>query len=131
MRRTPGSRGDVGRWLVVVCAAVGLCVAAADYLSHGNGIDHTDGALLVTVSTILILGASILLALRLIPSHWARVGIDVLILLGVLGTAAAAYFLEADLLLGLMVLALCSWLAAVLPARTLAARAHAEAGIGR
>jgi hypothetical protein len=95
---------------MAAAAAVGTALSVYDYLTRGTGIDHTPGALLVVVSSALILLASLVLALAPGAPRWLRVILEILLLLGVLGTAAAAYFLEAYVLIGLMAVALVGWL---------------------
>lgn len=124
MKSILASPRTFGRWLLAAAMAAGLCVAAFNYLSTGNGIDHTAGALLVIVSSVLLLGASLLFGLRWVGARWLAVILDILILLGLIGTAAAAYFLEADLLLVLMILGLCAWLVAVLASTPSVAKAR-------
>lgn len=101
-----------GAWLMTLAAAIGLIVSAFAYFHLGSGIDHTAGALLVIVSTILLAGAGAALALTGGAAGWWRGLLLVLTLLDVLGTGLAAWFLHAWLLLALMVLALVGWLMA-------------------
>src|SRR5665213_1265685 len=98
------------RWLVVIAAAVGECIAAWGYLARHNGIDGTAGALLVVASTIAVLLASFILALGWPKrSVWRRL-LSFLVVLGIIGTGKAAYFLEAHWLLAAMAVALAGWL---------------------
>src|SRR5919205_648282 len=107
-------RASPGAWIMAAAAAPGTALSVYNYLTRGTGIDHTPGALLVVVSSALVLLASLVLALAPGAPRWLRVVLEILLLLGVLGTAAAAYFLEAYALLGLMALALVGWLVLVL-----------------
>ncbi len=101
---------DYGAWLLVASSAAGLCLAVVDDVLPGNGIDHTPGALLVVVSSALVLGASLLMALDRSKGLTLRIFLDVSTCLGVIGTGLAAYFLEAHWLIGLMALGLLGWL---------------------
>jgi hypothetical protein len=98
---------DKAMWVVAAAALAGLIVAVLNYFGPHNGIDHTEGALLVVISTALMLVAAVLLY-RLRP---IRVLVDILIVLDIIGTGFAAYLLETYLLLALMVIALLGWLA--------------------
>jgi hypothetical protein len=97
-----------GAWLTAAGAAVGLAAALTDYLRRGSGIDHTAGALLVIVSTLLLLAVGLVLASRW-PRGGLRIVLLVLAILDVLGTGVAAVFLHAWALLVLMVVALVGW----------------------
>ena len=103
-------RATSGVWIMVAASAVATALALYNYLARGTGIDHTPGALLVVVSSVLILLGSLVVALFSSTPRWLRVVLAVLLLLGVLGTGLAAYFLEAEVLLGLMVMSLIGWL---------------------
>lgn len=91
--------------LLAIAALTGLIVSIYNYLTPGTGIDGTEGAMLVIVSSLLILGASLLVALVSLPA-WLFWTFEVLILLGIIGTMAAAYLLMSWILLGAMVAAL-------------------------
>ena len=84
--------------------------AVFNYFSTGNGIHGSEGALLVIASTLLMAIAAALIASRRITG-WLLGLFEFLILLDFLGTALAAYFLEAWILLALVVLALIGWIA--------------------
>lgn len=103
-----------GLWLLLASAAAGLFVSIYDYF-WAAGIDHTPGVILVIVSTALLTGASALMVFSVAGRRSLRVTLEVLILLGLIGTGAAAYFLEAHVLLALTVLGLVGWLAAIMP----------------
>ena len=95
--------------VLLVSSGLALLVAVFNYFWTGNGIHGTEGALLVLVSSALIFGASLAFALGWLRQHWLRALLNTLLFLGILGTAVAAYFLNAWLLLGLMVVALTGW----------------------
>ena len=103
-----GSHTAYGLWLLIVSSAVGVAVSVFNYFAD-IGIGGTAGALLVVVSTTLILAASLAILPRSIAG-WVHVALEALILLGILGTGFAAYLLEAYLLVGLMALAFVGWL---------------------
>jgi hypothetical protein len=107
--RTERGRGVVGIWVLAVVSLLGLIDAIYDYVAPNNGIHGTEGALLVVVSTALMLIAAALIAFGVLRGGW-RVLFEVLIFLDILGTGTAAYFLEAYILVGLMVVALIAWL---------------------
>lgn len=94
---------------VAVLGALAFLDSLFNYFSPGNGIHGTEGALLVMVSTLLLTIAALLIASRRIGG-WVRGLFEVLIALDLLGTALAAYLLEAWILLALVILAAIAWL---------------------
>ena len=124
MATNPQSRRMFGCWLLLASAAMGLLVSLYDYF-WGPGIDHTAGAMLIIIATALLTAASAVIAFYVASPRWLRVTLEVLILFGLVGTGAAAYFLEAYVLLALMVIGLLGWLATIASppqARTVAMR---------
>ncbi len=117
MNNTLHSPTALGAIVVIAAAAIGFLVSIYDYFL-APGIDHSPGVLLVIASTGLILAASVVSAAYGGLPRWLRLTLDGLILLGLLGTAAAAYFLEAHVLLALMALGVIGWLVAALMSST-------------
>jgi len=105
----PPTRSPYGAWLLLVAALIGLAIAIFNYVAPGNGIHGTAGALLVVISTLLMVLAAGALALWTLPG-WLRGTLLTLILLDILGTGFAAYMLEAWWLIAAMALALFGWL---------------------
>ncbi len=123
---------DYGAWVLVAASAAGLGLSVVDYFWPGNGIDHTGGALLVVISSALVLGASLLIALDRSKGLVLRIFLEIATCLGLLGTGLAAYFLEAHWLIASMALGLLGWLAHMIfgPRQTGghgAAQVHSEA----
>ena len=115
-------RHAYGAWLIAIAALVGLGLALYGYLTPNDGISFTPGALLVVVSSALILAASVLLGLNVVPG-WAVIVLNVLLLLGLLGTAFAAWFLQTYLLVALMIVGLIGWVVHLVRPRRFAASA--------
>ncbi len=103
-------RLDYGMTAVFLLSLLALVDSLFNYFWTGNGIHGTEGALLVVVSTLLMAIAAALIANNWIGG-WLRGVFEVLLFLDFLGTAAAAYLLEAWILLALVVLAFIAWLA--------------------
>lgn len=125
MDRHLTQRAMFGGLLLVAGAALALCTALAYYLVPHNGIDHTEGALLVVVSSALILAAAVVA--RWLAKGWPATVLHVLIFLGIIGTGLAAYFLEGMVLELLMAVALIGWLLIVGPGKWMPAREGARA----
>lgn len=100
-----------GTFLIILAALIGLAVALYDYETVSTGIDHSEGVMLVIVSTALMLGAALVAGLL---GRGAVAGILMfLILLDILGTGTAAWFLESWLLLIAMAIAAIGWLSRI------------------
>ena len=105
--RRPTDFALTAAWVLSVLA---LIDSLFNYFSTGNGIHGTEGALLVIVSTLLM-AVAIGIVLNRWGPHWLHVLLEVLIVLDFIGTGAAAYLLEAWILLALVLLAFIAWLA--------------------
>ena len=103
---------------VLLLSVLGFLDAIFNYFWTGNGIHGSEGALLVVASTLLMAVAAALIGFGLVRG-WLRALLTVLLVLDFLGTGAAAYFLEAWILLGLDVIAAIVWLATFTTSRTL------------
>jgi hypothetical protein len=109
--------GDIAIWLVALLALLAFLDSIFNYFWTGNGIHGTEGALLVVASTFLMGVAAVLIGNRWVGG-WLRTLFEILLVLDFAGTAAAAYLLEAWILLILVVLAFVVWIAHVVrPAR--------------
>ena len=113
---SPPERGyDLGGIALAALSLLALLDSVFNYFSRGNGISGTEGALLVVVSTLLMLIAAILLARDMVRG-WVRVTFEILIVLDFIGTTAAAHFLNAWLLVAVVAVAAIAWLAHVFAA---------------
>jgi hypothetical protein len=106
-----GGRGaSYGAWLLAAAALASLIVAAVNAFHKGNGIAFSGGAILVLVSTALLFIASLVVLFSPYRPKWLLGILAVLMLLDLLGTGFAAYFLDAFLLVALMVVGFVGWL---------------------
>ncbi len=113
MAAEPKGGGAYGAWLLLASMLGGLVVAAVDAFNAGNGIAYSFGAYLVLAATALLLAAGLLVSFVKGMPGWLSIVISFLILIGILGTGLAAYFLAAWVLVAFMVLGLVAWLAHV------------------
>ncbi|MGE3989538.1 hypothetical protein [Pseudorhodoplanes sp.] len=101
-------RSDYGAWLIVIASVVGLIASSFNYNSADSGIAGTPGALLVIVSTFLLLFAGFILG-RDMGGDGLRTVLAALCFLGILGTGFAGYLLESTTLVAAMALCLFGW----------------------
>jgi len=101
-----------GALLMGLAAAAALALCIYNYVTPFTGIDGTYGALLVIVSTTLL----VLFAFALQMSDGAGAGLRIFLLvaslLDIAGTAFAGLLLESRGLMALMVVCLIGWLMA-------------------
>lgn len=100
----------VERWLLCIAAVAAVAVATVGAFNEGNGIAFTPGAYLALVCCVLLLAGSLVLAFDIGLPRWAGRVMAVLLLLDILGTALAAYLLQATLLLVALAVAGLGWL---------------------
>jgi quinoprotein glucose dehydrogenase len=105
----PASQRYLGARILLVAAAAGLAISIFNYFWRGNGIHGTAGALLVAISSALMVGATCALLFADI-GRGLRATLIVLIALDILGTGFAAYLLEANWLVAAMAVALIGWI---------------------
>jgi hypothetical protein len=108
-RQLPPACGRADQFLLAASVAA-LAVALFNFFWSGNGIHSTGGALLVVISSALMAGAAGCLLFVSLP-RWLYVTLAVLVALDIVGTAFAAYMLEADILLAVTGLILLGWIA--------------------
>jgi len=100
---------SVGVWVLGIATALGLIDTIFNYFWTGNGIHGSAGAGLVVIATALQLIATLLIYFGVLRGRW-RTLFEVLICLDLIGTAIAAFFLEAWILLVLTIIAAIGWL---------------------
>ena len=104
------SERRTGVQILIVAAAVSLALSIFNYFWTGNGIHGSAGALLVVISSLLMVISAAALFLVDGMSRSLRGTLVVLILLDILGTGLAAYMLEATWLIAAMAAALIGWI---------------------
>jgi len=110
MATEPDRSTGYGGWLMAVAAFVGLLLSLYYYFNQGNGIAYSAGATLVLVSSALVFAASLVMVLDHDKPVWLLGFLYVSLFLGLIGTALAAYFLDAYWLMGAMLVGLVGWI---------------------
>ena len=122
MSTRSGSISTSGAWLMALAALAGLAVSVANFFNRDSGIAGEPGTILVIVSTAILLIAALVLARASRLGGFLRGFLVIGCLIDIFGTGFAAYLLNSQALLWLMVVALVGWLLHVFgPARALKA----------
>lgn len=103
------TRPAYGMLLLAVAAAAGTALSIYAYF-NSEAVNHTAGVLLViATAAVMVIAALALAGLRFLPRWLRTIGL-VLLLIDILGTGLAAWFLELQLLMAFMGVALLGWL---------------------
>ncbi|WP_147272234.1 hypothetical protein [Phyllobacterium salinisoli] len=95
--------------VIALGAAAGLIISLIAYTTRSSGINGTGGALLVIASSTAILLAALALVIWTSMRGWLPGTLIFLLILGILGTAFAAYLLDSAWLLVAMAVCLVGW----------------------
>jgi len=97
-----------GTDLMLLAGALGAGAAIYDFYTVSTGIDGTGGVELVIASSLLMVFGALMVR---VLGRGFFVGVFLLLLLlDVIGTGVAGYFLESPMIMGAMALAALGWL---------------------
>jgi hypothetical protein len=99
----------IGTSLLCSAAIVGAAVSIANYFSPDSGIAGTPGAILVIVSSVILIALGLIMRGAATRSQGLRVFVAAAALLGIAGTAFAGYLLESETLVVAMLVCLAGW----------------------
>lgn len=109
----PRERRPWGMLLLILAAAAGMGLSIYNFLAN-EGINHTAGAAGMIGTTAIMALAGFAIARRRFGPTWLRGIILLLVLLDILVTGVAGWFLETWLLMAFMFVALVGWFLHVL-----------------
>lgn len=99
-----------GAWLIVVASLIVMAICVYDYYTPETGLIGTGGTILVAVAGLLMLLASLVMATVSNRSGFLQGFLVISILLDIIGSCAAGYFLESPVIMAAEALALIGWL---------------------
>jgi len=99
-----------GAWLIILASLVAMAICTYDYYTPETGLIGTGGAVLVAVSALLMLLAALVVAGVPNRSGFVQGFLVVSILLDIIGSSVAGYFLESPVVMAAEALALIGWL---------------------
>jgi hypothetical protein len=99
-----------GAWLIILASLVAMAICAYDYYTPDTGLIGTGGVILVAAAALLMLLASLVVAT--VPNRpcFLQGFLVVSILLDIIGSSVAGYFLESPVIMAAEALALIGWL---------------------
>jgi hypothetical protein len=101
-------RSPYGSGLMILAGTLGAAVGIYDYYAVSTGIDGTGGVELVIISCLLMIFGA--LVIMMVDGGFLPGLLLLLLLLDVVGTGLAAYFLESGLIMSVMAVAALGWI---------------------
>ncbi len=99
-----------GAWLIVLAALITGAICVYDYYTPETGLIGTGGVETVAVAALLMLAAGLAMALATGRGRFLQGFLVVSILLDIIGSSVAGYFLESPIIMAAQALALIGWL---------------------
>ncbi|MCP5411295.1 MAG: hypothetical protein H6924_04060 [Alphaproteobacteria bacterium] len=103
-----------GAWLIVIASIITMGICVYDYYTPETGLIGTGGVVLVAVAGLLMLLAALAMKFYTARPRFLQVFLIVSILLDIIGSAVAGYFLESPVIMACQALALIGWLMQVI-----------------
>lgn len=99
-----------GAWLIVLASLITIAICIYDYYTPETGLIGTGGVILVAGAAVLMLLAS--LAMAKFPNRpgFVQRFLVISIILDIIGSSVAGYFLESPVIMAAQALALVGWL---------------------
>jgi uncharacterized membrane protein YhaH (DUF805 family) len=99
-----------GAWLIVLASLIAMAICVYDYYTPETGLIGTGGVVLVAVAGLLMFLAALVMALKPMRSGLLQGFLVISILLDIIGSSVAGYFLESPVIMAAQALALIGWL---------------------
>jgi hypothetical protein len=99
-----------GAWLIILASLITMAITVYDYYTPETGLIGTGGVILVAVAALLMFLAALVMAFVPNRSNFVQAFLVVSILLDIIGSFVAGYFLESPVIMAAQALALIGWL---------------------
>jgi hypothetical protein len=99
-----------GAWLIILASLIVIAICVYDYYTPETGLIGTGGTILVAIAGLLMLLAALVVAWVPNRSGLLQGFLVVSILLDIIGSSVAGYFLESPVIMAAEALALIGWL---------------------
>jgi hypothetical protein len=99
-----------GAWLIILAALIVMAISVYDYYTPETGLIGTGGVILTAAAALLMLLAALVVAAVPVRACFLQGFLVVSILLAIIGSSVAGYFLESPVIMAAEALALIGWL---------------------
>ncbi len=99
-----------GAWLIMLASVIAIAICIYDYYTPETGLIGTGGVVLVAVAAVLMLLAALAMHAYTARPRWLQRFLVISILLDIIGSSVAGYFLESPVIMAAQALALIGWL---------------------
>jgi uncharacterized membrane protein YhaH (DUF805 family) len=99
-----------GAWLIVLASLIVMAICVYDYYTPETGLIGTGAVITVAVAALLMFLASLTMALKPMRSSFLQSFLVISILLDIIGSSVAGYFMESPVIMAAQALALIGWL---------------------
>ena len=99
-----------GAWLILLGSVITGAICVYDYYNVKSGLQGTGGVILVAVAAALMFFAALTMALKPNRGCFLQGFLVVSIILDVIGSSVAGYFLESPVIMAAQALCLLGWL---------------------
>lgn len=99
-----------GAWLIVLASLITIAICIYDYYTPETGLIGTGGVILVAGAAVLMLLASLAMAKFPNRPRSVQLFLVISIILDIIGSSVAGYFLESPVIMAAQALALVGWL---------------------
>lgn len=99
-----------GAWLIVLASLITIAICVYDYYTPETGLIGSGGVILVAGAAVLMFLASLVMAKMPRRGSLVQTFLTVSILLDIIGSSVAGYFLESPVIMAAQALALIGWL---------------------
>ncbi len=103
-----------GAWLIVLASLITVAICVYDYYTPETGLIGSGGVILVAGAAVLMFLASLVMAIMPNRGALLQTFLTVSILLDIIGSSVAGYFLESPVIMAAQALALVGWLVNVI-----------------
>lgn len=99
-----------GAWLIVLASVIVIAICIYDYYTPETGLIGAGGVVLVAVAAVLMLLAALAMHFYTARPRWLQLFLVISIILDIIGSSVAGYFLESPVIMAGQALALIGWL---------------------
>ncbi len=99
-----------GAWLIMLASVIVIAICIYDYYTPETGLIGAGGVVLVAVAAVLMLLAALAMHLYTARPRWLQLFLVISIILDIIGSSVAGYFLESPVIMAGQALALIGWL---------------------